>query len=205
MAEDISGTKAQLLDAAKSCILESGYASVTTRMVADKAGVPLSQIHYHFGSKHALMLSLIDYLNSERLEVYNQVFEGDATISDIWLKLGEVLLNDLETGYTRVMQELIAASFSDQQLRSRVANQFHRWHATLSKFGALVEHKLGSIGPLNGKEFAGLLDAVAIGINQRMLLGISEREIPGIYALNRFTSLFNEMEEDAALTEERQQ
>ena len=204
MTEDISGTTAQLLDAAKSCILESGYASVTTRMVADKAGVPLSQIHYHFGSKHALMLSLTDYLNSERLELYNQVFEGDATISDMWLKLGEVLLNDLETGYTRVMQELIAASFSDEKLRARVASQFHRWHATLSKFGAIVENTLGSIGPLNGREFAGLLDAVAIGINQRMLLGISEREIPGMYALDRFTSLFNKLEEDAALTGEKQ-
>jgi AcrR family transcriptional regulator len=204
MNEDISGTKAQLLDAAKTCILESGYASVTTRMVADKAGVPLSQIHYHFGSKHALMLSLTDYLNSERLELYEQVFEGDATISDMWLKLGEVLLNDLETGYTRVMQELIAASFSDEKLRSRVADQFHRWHDTLSKFGAVVEHKLGSIGPLNGREFAGLLDAVAIGINQRMLLGISEKEIPGMYALNRFTLLFKKLEEDVALTTEKQ-
>jgi AcrR family transcriptional regulator len=200
MADDISGTKAQLLDAAKSCILESGYPSVTTRMVADKAGVPLSQIHYHFGSKHALMLCLTDYLNSERLELYNEIFEEEASISDMWLKLGQVLLNDLETGYTRVMQELTAASFSDEKLRSRVADQFHRWHATLSKFGALVEQRLGSIGPLTGEEFAGLLDAVGIGINQRMLLGISERQIPGMYALDRFTSLFKELEEDAALT-----
>ncbi len=204
MTENISRTKAQLLEAAKSCILESGYANVTTRMVADKAGVPVSQIHYHFGSKHALMLSLTDYLNSERLELYNKIFQDDATLSEMWLKLGEVLLDDLETGYTRVMQELIAASFSDEELRSRVAEQFHRWHATLSKFGAIVEERLGSIGPLKAKEFAGLLDAVAIGINQRMLLGITEREVPGIYALNRFTSLFKELEEDAASTMKKQ-
>jgi hypothetical protein len=37
-----------------------------------------------------------------------------------------------------------------------------------------------------------------------MLLGISEKEIPGMYALNRFTLLFKKLEEDVALTTEKQ-
>ena len=197
MAKELSETKIRLLEAAKACIVESGYAGVTTRMVADKAGVPLSQIHYHFGSKRALMLSLMDYINDERLELYIEIFAGDLALHEMWRKLGQLLLDDLDTGYTRVMQELIAAAFSDEELRSHVVDQFERWHATLTKFGDMVEERIGPTELLNGKELAGLLDAVAIGINQRMLLGIPERTIPGIYSLDKFTSLLRNMEEES--------
>jgi len=41
-----------LLEAAKKVLRQKGYAALSTRDVAAAAGVPLSQIHYHFGSKH---------------------------------------------------------------------------------------------------------------------------------------------------------
>ncbi|MCZ6738117.1 MAG: TetR family transcriptional regulator, partial [Actinobacteria bacterium] len=44
-------TRAEILDAARRCLLADGYAALSTRKVAEDAGVPLSQIHYHFGSK----------------------------------------------------------------------------------------------------------------------------------------------------------
>ena len=191
-------TKVRLLEAAKACILDTGYAGVTTRMVADTAGVPLSQIHYHFGSKHALMLALLEYINDQRLELYNDLFSSDLSLHAMWLRMGELLIEDLETGYTRVMQELVSAAYSEETLRSRVVDQFERWHATLYRFAALVEERIGPVGPLNGNELAALLDAVAVGINQRMLLGISQRTIPGIYALDRFTTVLRELEEERA-------
>ena len=47
-------TEDRILAAARACLLRSGYAAVSTRAVADDAGVPLSQIHYHFGSKRQI-------------------------------------------------------------------------------------------------------------------------------------------------------
>jgi AcrR family transcriptional regulator len=35
----------------KEMLRQKGYSGVSTRDVAAEAGVPLSQIHYHFGSK----------------------------------------------------------------------------------------------------------------------------------------------------------
>ena len=40
-------------------------AGLSTRDVAAAAGVPLSQIHYHFGSKQSLVLALFEYLNAQ--------------------------------------------------------------------------------------------------------------------------------------------
>lgn len=47
-------TKEQLITSAGELFAEHGFDSVSTRMIADRAGVKLSGIHYHFGSKENL-------------------------------------------------------------------------------------------------------------------------------------------------------
>ena len=58
-------TSTSLLEAAKKVLRHAGYAGLSTREVAAEAGVPLSQIHYHFGSKQNLVLQLFEYLNAQ--------------------------------------------------------------------------------------------------------------------------------------------
>ena len=45
------------------CLLADGYANLSTRAVAEAAEVPLSQIHYHFGSKQQLILAVLEAEN----------------------------------------------------------------------------------------------------------------------------------------------
>ncbi|MDF2743809.1 MAG: hypothetical protein K0S88_5186, partial [Actinomycetia bacterium] len=61
-------TGALILDAARSRLLADGYAGLSTRKVAEEAGVPVSQLHYHFGSKQGLVLALLEEENQRRLE-----------------------------------------------------------------------------------------------------------------------------------------
>lgn len=49
------GNREALLDGAKRCLLEKGYARTTARDIADAAGVSLAAIGYHFGSKDSLL------------------------------------------------------------------------------------------------------------------------------------------------------
>ena len=53
-------TRMLILDAARSRLLADGYGGMSTRKVADEAEVPLSQLHYHFGSKQGLILALLE-------------------------------------------------------------------------------------------------------------------------------------------------
>ena len=75
--------------------------------------MPLSQIHYHFGSKQDMVLALFEYLNAQLLDRQNALF-GDATLklSEQWDKACDYLDEDIASGYVRVMQELTAASWS---------------------------------------------------------------------------------------------
>ncbi|MGH3648185.1 MAG: TetR/AcrR family transcriptional regulator, partial [Micromonosporaceae bacterium] len=49
------GNREALLEGAKRCFHEKGYARTTARDIAQASGVSLAAIGYHFGSKEALM------------------------------------------------------------------------------------------------------------------------------------------------------
>jgi AcrR family transcriptional regulator len=49
------GHREQLLDGARQCLLERGYARTTARDIVAASGTNLASIGYHFGSKEALL------------------------------------------------------------------------------------------------------------------------------------------------------
>jgi TetR/AcrR family transcriptional regulator len=57
-AED-SATRLALLDAARSLLLEEGYAAVTSRKVAARAGLKPQLVHYYFATMDDLFIALV--------------------------------------------------------------------------------------------------------------------------------------------------
>ncbi len=58
--QDTSGSvRDRLIRAALDCFLADDYHRVTTRLVADKAGVNVSMIRYYFGNKEGLYEEMI--------------------------------------------------------------------------------------------------------------------------------------------------
>ena len=121
-------TSTTLLEAAKKVLRQNGYAGLSTRDVAAAAGVPLSQIHYHFGSKQGMVLALFEYLNAQLLDRQNALF-GDTTLklSEQWDRACEYLDDDIASGYVRVLQELIAASWADAEVAKVVRAGIMGW------------------------------------------------------------------------------
>src|SRR5262245_7147597 len=99
-------TSTSLLEAAKTVLRQSGHSGLSTRDVAAVAGVPLSQIHYHFGSKQGLMLALFDYLNNQLLDRQNAMFHDKSlSLSERWDRACDYLDEDIASGYVRVRSE----------------------------------------------------------------------------------------------------
>ena len=121
-------TSTTLLEAAKKVLRQNGYSGLSTRDVAAAAGVPLSQIHYHFGSKQGMVLALFEYLNAQLLDRQNALF-GDATLklSEQWDRACDYLDDDIASGYVRVLQELIAASWADAEVAKVVRAGIMGW------------------------------------------------------------------------------
>jgi AcrR family transcriptional regulator len=61
-------TRQKILDAASLLIAELGWSAVTTRRIAERAGVNNALIHYYFGTKNALLIEAASTMFAEEFE-----------------------------------------------------------------------------------------------------------------------------------------
>jgi AcrR family transcriptional regulator len=179
-------TSTTLLEAAKKVLRQNGHSGLSTRDVATAAGVPLSQIHYHFGSKQGLMLALFDYLNAQLLDRQNALFDDTTlTLSQQWERACDYLDEDIASGYVRVLQELIAASWSDAAVAKVVRAGLMGWVDLLSGLARRAEHELGGLGPFSAMEIAALIASAFMGGESLYLLGAEKKGLPVRPSLRR--------------------
>lgn len=179
-----------VLEAAKKILRQNGYSKLSTRDVAAAAGVPLSQIHYHFGSKQGMVLALFEYLNSQLLDRQASLF-GDATLklSEQWDRACDYLDDDIATGYVRVLQELIAASWADAPVAKVIRAGITGWLDLITGLARRAEREFGGLGPFSAAEVAALIANAFIGAESHYLLGLEKKGIPVRQALRRFGDL----------------
>jgi AcrR family transcriptional regulator len=183
-------TSVTLLEAARKVLRQSGYAGLSTRGVAEAAGVPLSQIHYHFGSKQGLVLALFEYLNAQLLHRQNALFDNpDLKISEQWDRACDYLDEDIASGYVRVLQELIAASWSDPAIIKVIRDGLFAWIELVTELARKAERELGGFGPFSAEEVGALASNAFIGAEVHYLLGYERRGMPVRAALRRFGDL----------------
>src|SRR5215510_4187662 len=133
-------TSVSLLEAAKKVLRQNGYAGLSTRDVATAASVPLSQIHYHFGSKQGMVLALFEYLNSQLLVRQNVLFhDSTLKLSEQWDRACDYLDEDIASGYVRVLQELIAASWADSPVAKEIQAGIMGWVTLLAELARRAE------------------------------------------------------------------
>jgi AcrR family transcriptional regulator len=183
-------TSVVVLEAAKKVLRQNGYSKLSTRDVAAAAGVPLSQIHYHFGSKQGMVLALFEYLNSQLLDRQASLF-GDPTLklSEKWDRACDYLDDDIASGYVRVLQELIAASWADAAIAKVIRAGIMGWVDLIVGLARQAERELGGLGPFSAEEVAALVAHAFIGAESHYLLGLEKRGMPVLPALRRFGDL----------------
>jgi len=188
-------TSTTLLEAAKKVLRQNGYAALSTRDVAAAAGVPLSQIHYHFGSKQGMMLALFEYLNAQLLDRQNAMFgDADLKLSEQWDRACDYLDDDIASGYVRVLQELIAASWADAAVAQVVRTALMQWVDLVVGAARKAEREFGGLGPLTPEEVGAFTVNAFIGAESLYLLGFEKKGSPIRQALRRVGDLVRSAE-----------
>jgi AcrR family transcriptional regulator len=188
-------TRASILAAARERLLADGYANLSTRAVAEAAEVPLSQIHYHFGSKQQLILSLLKAENDRLLERQRTMYGGPEPLWQQWDRACDFLDEDIESGYVRVLMEMMAAGWSDADVAARVREYVGGWMALLAEVASREGHRLGGLGPFTPSEAAALMGLPFYGAESTILLGFGEDQVPARSALRKVGTIIRAVEE----------
>jgi AcrR family transcriptional regulator len=188
-------TRARILAGAKNSLLQVGYASLSTRLIAETAGVPLSQIHYHFGSKQKLVLELLDEENRRLLDRQATLFGSDMPLWKQWMQACDFLDDDLESGYVRVLQEMAAAGWSDPEIARSVGADIRAWFDLLSAVARRAAERFGTLGPFTPEEVAALAGLPFLGAETVILLGLDDTAIAARSALRKIGDVLRVLEE----------
>lgn len=192
--EHDSETAVALLDAAERCLREHGMAGLSTRKVAEQAGMPLSQIHYHFASKRGLLLALLAHQSRKLLARQEAMFAAPQPLWKRWEQACAYLDEDLNSGFVRVLQEMIAAGWSDGEIAREVRTLMQDWYDLLTSVARETTERLGGLGPFTPQEAASLAGNLFMGAESMILLGFTEAERPTRSALRKFGELLRQFE-----------
>jgi len=169
-------TRERLLAAARAVLLERGFAQTSTRAVAEQAGVRVSLVHYHFGTKQQLLIEVLEHENELLLERQRELYATPGPLAEKWRTACEFLDEDLRSGYVRVLWELWAAGLADEQLAAGWRQAMGGWRTLLETVAAAWLATLETEPPLSAKGLATLVTNVFQGIEVELLAGVTNHD-----------------------------
>jgi AcrR family transcriptional regulator len=159
-----SAAEEGLLDAAERLLVDVGYAGITTRRLAEEAGVNNGLVHYYFGSIENLLVRTLERF-TDRLTARQRALYADPDIPFIekWRTAMRFLLSE-DVEYEKVWYELQALAWNRSELRERVDHVNAEWRSVLIEALAEPRERYGIEMPLDA------LVSLVITFNEGVIL-----------------------------------
>ena len=181
---DESATRTALLDAAAALMLEEGYAAVTTRRLAQRAGVNNGLVSYYFGTLDGLFIELFRRGAERSLARLRQALRSPQPLWALW-----ELTHDF-TGNALTM-EFIALANHRKAIRAEIA-EYSRTFRTMQVEALSDVIKGYGVDPgrwppaslilvlAAASRFLHMEDAFEVQIGHAELVAVIEREITAL-------------------------
>ena len=169
-----SAAEAALLDAAERLLVEVGYAGVTTRRLAEEAGLNHGLVHYYFGSIENVLVRTLERFTERLIARQRAMYAAEVPFIEKWRTAMRYLVAEDET-YEKVWSELQALAWNQPDLRERVTRVNDEWRKVLTEAFAEPRERYGIAMPL----------AALVSLVMTMNEGIILERLSGIEAGHR--------------------
>ena len=116
-----------ILDAAECLLVDVGYARITTRRLAKRAGVNQGLVHYYFGSMEEVLLQAVERFTTRLVERQRSMYASDAPFIEKWRAAMSYLQEDSDSGYQKILLELYALGWNKEAIRNRMKHVHEQW------------------------------------------------------------------------------
>jgi len=169
MTKTLAAPQTALLDAAERLLVEIGHAGITTRRLAEEAGVNHGLVHYYFGSNDNLLVQTLERFTDRLIARQRELYAAELPFAEKWREAMRYLLAQDAT-YEKVWLELQALAWNDPALRDRLARVNGEWRGVLREAFAEPHRELGIAMPLDA--LVALVMTFNLGIMVERLGGI---------------------------------
>ena len=158
-----------LLDAAERLLAGAGYASITTRRLAEEAGLNHGLVHYYFGSNENLLVHALERFTGRLIARQRQLYTADLPFAEKWRTAIRYLVSQ-DASYEKIWLELQALAWNNAGIRERLARVNAEWRAVLTEAFEQPRRELGIELPL----------AALVSLVMTFNLGIMVERLGGI-------------------------
>ena len=158
-----------LLDAAEQLLVEVGHAGITTRRLAEVAGVNHGLVHYYFGSVENLLARALERFTERLIARQRDLYAADLPFPLKW-RTAMAYLVAHDATYEKVWLELQALAWNNSDLRDRLARVNAEWRVVLTEAFREPHRELGIPMPLEA--LVSLVMTFNLGIIVERLGGI---------------------------------
>jgi AcrR family transcriptional regulator len=158
-----------LLDAAERLLVDVGYAGITTRRLAEEAGVNHGLVHYYFGSNENLLVRALERFTAGLIDRQRELYAADMPFVEKWRTAMRYLVSE-DVTYEKIWLELQALAWNNPDLRERLARVNAEWRTVLTEAFAEPHRELKIPMPLDA--LVSLVMTFNIGIMVERLGGI---------------------------------
>ena len=158
-----------LLDAAERLLAGAGYAAVTTRRLAEEAGVNHGLVHYYFGSNENLLVRALERFTGRLIARQRELYAADLPFAEKWRTAMRYLVGE-DVSYQKIWLELQALAWNNADISERLARVNAEWRAVLTEAFDEPRRQLGIELPLEA--LVSLVMTFNLGIIVERLGGI---------------------------------
>jgi AcrR family transcriptional regulator len=138
-----SNVTQRFLDAAERLLVEVGYANISTRRLAEEAGVNHGLVHYYFGSMEHLFVAVLERYTERLIVRQRAMYAADVPFIEKWRTAMSFLDEDRVSGYQKIWLELQALAWNRPELRERLAWVRGQWTEVLTEAFAKAMEEYG--------------------------------------------------------------
>lgn len=194
---DGATTRTLILAAARRRLCEVGYARLNVRDIARDAGVNHALIGYHFRGKQSLVMAVLDDANQRLLERQTRMYRSTASARKKWQQACEFYEEDLQSGFVRLLMELMGASFNDQALRREFVPRFLAWQQVVEEAVSNVIQEAELDLPVSARAITAWIVWFWLGMEASMTLEVAEEDGHQREALDAVATLLKHVERGA--------
>jgi AcrR family transcriptional regulator len=136
-----------LLDAAERLLAEVGHAGITTRRLAEEAGLNHGLVHYYFGSNENLLVHALERFTARLIARQRELYAADLPFADKWRTAIHYLVSE-DVSYQKIWLELQAMAWNNPDIKARLARVNSEWRAVLTEAFEQPRRELGIELPL---------------------------------------------------------
>jgi TetR/AcrR family transcriptional regulator len=165
-----SAAEEALLDAAERLLLDVGHAGITTRRLAEEAGVNHGLVHYYFASNENLLVRALERFTERLIERQRELYAADMPFVEKWRTAMRYLVSE-DQSYEKIWLELQALAWNDPGIQARLALVNEEWRAVLTDALAEPHRQLGIAMPLDA--LVSLVMTFNLGVMVERLGGVT--------------------------------